>query len=438
MNITRKDLEKNQIELKVELSLDDLNPLIKIASEKISKEIKIEGFRPGKVPFEVLKQKVGEISILEEAARVSINKNIYKILNENIKDKEVVGQPEVNITKVAVGSPLEYKINVSVLPEIKIGEYKNFNFQNEEIRIEEGEINKTIDNLVEMRAQEKISDKIIDKGDKVITSVNLFIDKVPLEDGQNPEVTVLIGKDYFVEGFDKNLIGLKKGDKKEFSLVYPENHWRKNLAGKLIDFKIEIKDVYERILPEINDDLAKAFQFKGLSDLKESLKKTLLAQKEKENNQKLEIKILDKIIDNFNFGDIPDVLIKSESSLIMKEVEHNLTSQGANFEDYLKSLKKTQGEFMLDILPNAVKRVKVALALKEIIKLENISISESELKGELESIKKRYSQNSEVLKNVSNPQYQAYLENVLLNQRAIELIKKWNIKDENLNNKQKG
>lgn len=435
MNITRKDLEKNQIELLVELSVEELEPLIKTASEKISQEVKIEGFRPGKVPFDVLKQKVGELAIIEEAAKISINKNIYKILDENIKDKEIVGQPEVDITKIAVGSPLEYKVKVSVLPEVKLGDYKNFGFQNEKVAIKEEEINKTIDNLVEMRAQEKISDKAIDKGDKVIASVNLFMDKVPLEDGQNPEVTVLIGKDYFVEGFDKNLIGLKKGDKKEFSLVYPSSHWRKNLAGKLVEFKVGIKEVYERTLPEINDELAKAFQFKSLAELKENLNKTMSLQKQRDLDQKMEIKILDKIIDNFKFGEIPESLVKNESSIIMKEVEQNLMSQGANFEDYLKSLNKTQSEFMLDILPNAVKRVKVALALKEIAKTENIKVSKDEIKTESDNIKKRYEQDPKILENISSPHYQSYLENMLLNQKTIELIKKWNIKDENSNNK---
>ena len=205
MNVIRKDLEKGQIELKVELSIEEMSPLMEKGAESLSKEIKIEGFRPGKVPFNVLKQKVGELAIMEEAVKISLNKNIYKIIDENIKDKEVVGQPEVEITKLAPGNQAEYKIKVFVLPEVKLGKYKDLGLKENKVVVEEKEIEKIINDLLEMRAKEVISDKAIEKGDKVIASVNLFIDKVPIEDGQNPEVTILTGKNYFVDGFDKIL-----------------------------------------------------------------------------------------------------------------------------------------------------------------------------------------------------------------------------------------
>jgi len=286
-----------------------------------------------------------------------------------------------------------------------------------------------------MRAKEVISDKAIEKGDKVIASVNLFIDKVPIEDGQNPEVTILTGKNYFVDGFDKNIIGLKKGDKKEFNLVYPEKHYNKNLAGKLVDFKVEIKEVYQRQLPELNDDLAKIFQFKNVSDLKENIKKTIEIQKKREEDQKTEINLLEKIVNDSKFSDIPENLIKNEANLMMHEMEHGLVSQGGNFADYLKSINKTQDQLMLEILPNATKRVKSALILKEIAKEEKITVSESEMHKEIETLKKKYEKNLEAIKNIDSPHYKAYLENSLINQKTIDFLKKSNISNGSLGNK---
>jgi len=435
MNVIRKDLEKGQIELKVELSIEEMSPLIEKGAESLSKEIKIEGFRPGKVPFNVLKQKVGELAIMEEAVKISLNKNIYKIIDENIKDKEVVGQPEVEITKLAPGNQAEYKIKVFVLPEVKLGKYKDLGLKENKVVVEEKEIEKIINDLLEMRAKEVISDKAIEKGDKVIASVNLFIDKVPIEDGQNPEVTILTGKNYFVDGFDKNIIGLKKGDKKEFNLVYPEKHYNKNLAGKLVDFKVEIKEVYQRQLPELNDDLAKIFQFKNVSDLKENIKKTIEIQKKREEDQKTEINLLEKIVNDSKFSDIPENLIKNEANLMMHEMEHGLVSQGGNFADYLKSINKTQDQLMLEILPNATKRVKSALILKEIAKEEKITVSESEMHKEIETLKKKYEKNLEAIKNIDSPHYKAYLENSLINQKTIDFLKKSNISNGSLGNK---
>ncbi len=435
MNVIRKDLEKGQIELKVELSIEEMSPLMEKGAESLSKEIKIEGFRPGKVPFNVLKQKVGELAIMEEAVKISLNKNIYKIIDENIKDKEVVGQPEVEITKLAPGNQAEYKIKVFVLPEVKLGKYKDLGLKENKVVVEEKEIEKIINDLLEMRAKEVISDKAIEKGDKVIASVNLFIDKVPIEDGQNPEVTILTGKNYFVDGFDKNIIGLKKGDKKEFNLVYPEKHYNKNLAGKLVDFKVEIKEVYQRQLPELNDDLAKIFQFKNVSDLKENIKKTIEIQKKREEDQKTEINLLEKIVNDSKFSDIPENLIKNEANLMMHEMEHGLVSQGGNFADYLKSINKTQDQLMLEILPNATKRVKSALILKEIAKEEKITVSESEMHKEIETLKKKYEKNLEAIKNIDSPHYKAYLENSLINQKTIDFLKKSNISNGSLGNK---
>ena len=435
MNVTRKDLEKGQVELSVELSIEEMAPLMEKGAESLSKEIKIEGFRPGKAPLSVLKQKIGELAIMEEAVKISLNKNIYKIIDENIKDREVVGQPEVEITKLAPNNPVEYKIKVSILPEVKIGKYKDLNLKQEKLVVKEEEVNKIINDLLEMRAKETISDKSIEKGDKVIASVNLFIDNVPVEDGQNPEVTILTGKNYFVDGFDKNIVGLKKGDKKEFSLVYPEKHYNKNLAGKLVDFKVEIKEVYQRELPELNDDLAKIFQFKNVAALKENIQKTVEIQKQREDDQKMEIKLLEKIVEDSKFGDIPESLVKNEASLMMKEMESSIASQGGSFNDYLQSINKSQDQLMLEILPNATKRVKSALILKEIAKEEKMSISEAELSKEIESTKKRYEKSPEAIKNIESPHYKAYLENSLLNQKTIDSLKKWNILKDDSSNK---
>jgi trigger factor len=427
MNVVKKDLGKSQIELIVEVGLEEFNPFIQKSAEAISKEVKIEGFRPGKVPLEILKQKVGEMTILEEAAKILINKQVYSVLEEHLKDEEVVGQPEVDISKLAPNNPLEYKIKVNLLPGLTLGEYKDLKIKEEKLEVKDEEIDKVLKDLVEMRATEKISGKEIKEGDKVIASVNMFLDKVPLEDGQAPEATVLIGKNYFVEGFDKRLIGLKKGDKKEFAVNYPSNHWQKNLAGKKVDFKVEIKEVYERSLPEINDDLAKNFKFNNLKQLKENLGKTIEDQKKKENDQKIEIKIIDKIIEGSKFDEISDDLIKNETEVMMREVEQNVVSQGGKFDDYLSSIGKNKEQFKLELMPNAVKRVKSALALKEIAKIEKIDVSSEELDKELELLKERYKDNPDAVKNMSGLAYRSYLSNFILNQKIIGKLKDWNI-----------
>ena len=141
MNITKKELEKSQIELTVELSLAEFKPFIEKGVKKVSEEIKIEGFRPGKVPFAVLKQKIGEMTILEEAAQIAVDKTLPKVLAENT-DKQVIGQPRVDILKLAPENPLIYKITLSALPEVKLSDYKNAKVKKEKKEVKDEEVKK--------------------------------------------------------------------------------------------------------------------------------------------------------------------------------------------------------------------------------------------------------------------------------------------------------
>ena len=427
MKVSRKDLDKSLIELLVEVSPEELAPYIIKGAESLSKEIKIQGFRPGKVPLEILKQKIGEMPILEEAARLIINQEIDNIILSNTKDKQIIGRPEVSITKLAPNNPLEYKVVLTSLPEIKLGEYKNLGFKREKTEASPEDVDKLMNNLLDMVAVEKISDQAIKTGDKVSVSINLFLDKVPVEDGQSPETMVIIGKNHLIDGFDKNLIGLKKGEDKKFSLLYPSDHFQKNLAGKKVDFHISVKEVYDRQIPEASDEVAQTFRFKNLEDLKDNLKTTVENQKKRDFEKKIESQIIDKIISKTKFGEIPEELIKNESDLMLREIEQSVLSQGGKFEDYLSSIKKSPEELKLDMMPQAVQRVKGALVLREIASLEKITVEEKEIEAELDKARNSSKDNAEALKNIDNPAYRTYLNNFLINQKTVEQIKDWNL-----------
>jgi trigger factor len=428
MKVQSKKIEKSQIELTVELSYEEFKPYIKIGAEKISKEIKVEGFRPGKAPYEILKQKIGEMSILEESAREAINKTIRKAIDENIK-KQAVGEPKVDITKLAPNNPLEYKVVVAILPEITLGDYKNLKIKKEKAEIDEEEIKRSIDYLREMRVTEKIADREIKEDDKVIVNIKMFLDKVPVEGGQSKDTTVIIGKDYLVKGFDKKLIGAKKGDKKEFKLPYPSDHYQKNLAGKMVEFEVEIKEIYSRELPELNEEFAKTLGLKNIKELEENLRKNLKQEKENEAKQKTEIKMLDEIIKKSKFEEIPDVLIEHEAQTMLAEIEHGVKNQGGKFEDYLTSLKKTKEELLLDMYPNAIKRVKSALLIREIGDKEKIKATDEEVEKKVEELLKQYKGYEKVEKRVKEPAYKEYLKNTIVNQKVVAKLTEWNIID---------
>jgi trigger factor len=426
MQVTKKDLEKSQVELTIELSVEEFAPYIEKGAKKVSEEVKIEGFRPGKVPYDVLKQKIGEMTILEEAAHLAINKTIDEIIDNNTIGQQAIGQPQVNITKLAPNNPLEYKVIVSILPTIAIGDYKNLKLKEEKAKVDEKELEKALNDLREMRATEEIIDREIKDGDKVTLDINMSLDNVPVENGQHKDLAVLIGKDYFVPGFDRKLIGAKKGEEKKFILPYPNNHHQANLAGKLVEFVVKVKEVYERIIPELNDEFASFFRLKDLAELKKNLQESLLHEKKHNLDLKNESEMISKIIDNTKFGELPEEIIMSEARNMLAELEQSVIRQGGKFEDYLKHLKKTKDELMLEITPNAVKRVKSALLIREIAVIEKIGAHEHEIEEKIEELKRQYKDNQDVLKMVEEKGYKSYLNNILTNEKVIAKLKEWN------------
>lgn len=426
MKVTKKNLEKSQIELNVELSVEELAPFIEKGAKKVSEEVKIEGFRPGKVPYDVLKQKIGEMTILEEAAHLAIHKTIDEAIEKNTVGDQAIGQPQVNITKLAPNNPLEYKIILSLLPTIALGKYKDLNLTIQEAKVEKAETEKTLHDLQEMRAVESLVERAAEEGDKITVDVKMFLDKVPLEDGSHKDLAVILGKNYFVPGFDKKIIGIKKDEERKFELPYPEDHHQKNLAGKLVEFTVTATGVYERKKPELNDEFAEFFKLKNLAELKKNIEDSLLHEKKHQVDMKNESALLSKIIEDTKFGELPDSIINSESKNMLAELEQSVIRQGGKFEDYLSHLKKTREELILEMIPNAIKRVKSALVIREIAVVEKISPSEKEIEEKIAELKKQYAGQTEIEKMINEPGYAAYLKNVLTNEKVIEKLKNWN------------
>ena len=426
MKVTLKNLPQSQIELFVELSIEEFKPFAIKAAQKISKQIKIDGFRPGYAPYNLVKSKIGEMTILEEASRIGIARVIDKAIVDNIK-QQIIGQPQIKITKLAPDNPLEFKIVVSLLPEIKVGPYKDLQIKKQVATVEDKESEATLNQLREMRVVEKISTKPAVSGNKVLVNIQMYLDNVPVEGGQSNDTAIIIGKDYIVPGFDKHLLETKKDDIKTFKLPYPEDHYMKNLAGKLVDFKVVIKEVYERNLPELNDDFAKNFGLKKMDELKKNITKSIEQEKQRDLDQKCEIAILDKILEKSKSEDLPEDLVNHEADGMMHEFKTNITRQGGNFNDYLLSVKTTPDKLMLDMLPQAVKRVKSALIIQKIAEIEKIDVLSEEVEIKRQELLTQYKGNKNVEDRISQPEYSSHLRTILINQKVMEKLRDWNL-----------
>ena len=422
MNIDVKKLPKNLIEIIAELRPEEMEPFNNEALAELARNIQVPGFRPGKAPLEMVRPQIDEIKILEKAAELAVNKKYPEILvKENLNP---AGPPKVDVQKLAPGNPLVFKLTIPLVPKVTLGNWKKIKVKRKKIEPDQKEIEKTLETLRESRRKEHLVNRPAKSGDRVDIDMNLSLDKVPLENGQVKNLTVILGKDYYVPGLSSDLEGLKKGQEKEFSLRFPETHYDKKLAGRKVDFKVKINEVYQIDLPPLDDKLAESLKFRNLKDLKDHIAKNLERKAKNKEEERVEIEILKELVAGSHFEEIPDILVSHELDKMLAELAQNLEAQNLKFEDYLISIKKTEEDLRKGLVSQAEERIKTALAIREIAREEKIEVQEEEAKSQLDKISELYKDKKEILEKFTSEAGQSYLKNMLINRKVVELLKK--------------
>jgi trigger factor len=255
---------------------------------------------------------------------------------------------------------------------------------------------------------------------------DIFLDKVPVENGQQQKYPITIGENRFIPGFEEKLVGMKAGEIKEFELRFPQDYYEKNLAGQLAEFRVSCLAVYEITEPAIDDDFAKQIsggKFTTAQELRDNIKKNLEEEKKVKLEGELENQLLEKIVALSKFGELPDVLLENEAHRMVHELEEEIAHQGLKFEDYLSSIKKTHDDLEKDFRPRAELRVKTSILSREIYQEQKLSVSDEEINQEIQHILSHYSDNEDAKKQVDSPYYREYLGNKLGNQKVMEFLK---------------
>jgi len=429
INITK--LPKSQVELEITVPESEMIVSLDKAAEKISKNKKIKGFRPGKAPRSIIEKEVGKMTVLQEALDDIVNKNLTEAIRKEKLD--LIASPEVSFSQVAPDNPLKFKAKVTVLPDIEIGKYKDLRFNGEplkieEVKIEEKDIKESFDYLQKNRAVLKEVDRSAQKGDFVEIDFEGKIDGVNFEGGQSKNHPLVLGEGKFINGFEDNVVGMKKDDEKEFELSFPENYHEKKIAGKKASFKVKMREIKERIMPEVNDEFAKEIgKFENLNALKESITEGIRKEKLEREKEKIRIKILDEIVKDSKM-ELPDALIDSELKKMEMELEDGVKRTGMNIEDYLKQIKKTKEDLRSEWWPQAEKRVKVSIILMKIAEREKIEVSDNEVKEKASKALSSFGQMEKIGGQINPERFYQYMKQTLLNEKTLALLEKFNIK----------
>jgi trigger factor len=422
-----KKLPKSRIEIKISVPSAQWEKYLDVSAAEISKEFKIEGFRPGKAPRKMVEQKVGKGVVLNNAAEKAVKKSYVDFV---VAEKlEVIGQPEVEIEKIEEGKDLEFVARVAVMPGIEIkNSYKkdikkiNEEFKDKTPEVSEDELQLELDKLANSRVKLVTVNREARNNDSVEIDFRVLVSGVPIEGGTSKNHPMIIGKGVFIPGFEENLIGMKENEEKEFELEFPKEYHKKDLAGKMATFQVKVKLVQERQTPEVDDDFAKSLgKFENL----EALKKNIQEGMAKENQQKLKEQkrneYIEKIIENSTV-DLPEVLVHQEIHQMLHEFEQQLQMMGMNLVQYLGQLKKDKKELEKDWEPQAEKRVKSALALKEIAKLEEISLDSKEIEEEMNKTMQYYKNVKNMEKNIDMERLYNYTKGMLENEKVFEFL----------------
>ncbi|MDD5110164.1 MAG: trigger factor [Patescibacteria group bacterium] len=423
MQVTSKKLPRGKAEITVELSTEEYQPFLQKAAAAISEQISFPGFRPGKAPYAVVMERVGEAKLWEEALEPAVRKTFAPALDE--AKLVSVGSPEIAIQKLAPGNPVSYRATVNLLPEVELADLSKISIARRAPEVSDAELQRTLDDIRKLHRTEALVLRPAQSNDKVEINLQTFLDNVAVDAGQSNALPLVLGENRFIPGFEQQIIGLSAGQEKTFSLQMPADYHNRMVAGKTVEFRVKVLSVFELKLPELTEDFAKSLgRFTSLDDLRQKIRATMLDDATAKEDERLENEILDVIIPKSKFSDIPDLLVTTETKNMIAELEEQIKQRGIPFEEYLAHMKKSREQLLLDFTPQALKRIKGALITREIAQQQKTEVSEAEVDAAIAKELAAYAHDEEAKKRTRDPDFRTHVKNILASRKVMEHLKK--------------
>lgn len=418
MQSTTKKTEKGIVELTVTIEPEEIKHTLERTAQEISREKPIEGYRPGKAGYDTVAKAYGENVIYEGALPEIVRKYYVQAVKE--QDLQTFGEPEINVTKLAPGNPIEFTATVALVPEVtQLAEVEKVKVESKEQKVDDKEVDGTIKELQRMQTKEVRVDRPAGEGDKIVVDMDMTLAGVPLDGGQARGHAIFLDEEYYVPGLKEKVTGMKEGETREFELKFPKDHYQKNIAGKDVGIKVTVKEIYELQHPAADDEFAKSLGQESIAGLRELLQGNILKDKQQKEDQRVEIEIIEALAERSKFGDMPDRMVNMEVDRMVHELEHGIAERGIKFDDYLQSIKKTLDELKLEFAPQAVKRIKTALILRTYGENNNIEVPDTEVLEEQQNMINAYKDNAEAQEQVRSEEYLDYIRTTLRNRKVI-------------------
>ncbi len=413
-------LENSKVKLEIEVDAQQFDEAMQKAYIKNRKHINIPGFRKGRAPRQIIERYYGEGIFYEDA----INEACPKAYEEAVRESgiEPVDQPTIDIVQIGGGKSLIFTAEVTVKPEVELGQYKGIEINKVEYNVTDQDIDDQLQMIREQNARwVSVQDRPAKEGDLLTIDYKGYVDGEAFEGGTAENQTLEIGSQRFIPGFEEQLVGMNVGDEKEIQVTFPEEYHAENLKGKEATFEIKVHEIKEKELPELDDEFVKDIsEFDTLEEYKANLRKTMEENAKQREKVEMENQLLEKVVENAKV-DIPEVMVENEIDAMVRDMDFRMRYQGLDLQSYLDMINTSMEDFRAQFKNDAYNRVKLQLTLEQVIKEEKIEASDEDLEREYAKIAEQYKLDVDRVKNDYQGQEES-LKRSLAVQKAVDFL----------------
>lgn len=421
MSLQVEKLEHNMAKLTIEVSAEEFKNAIEKVFKKQKNQIAIPGFRKGKVPRQMVEKMYGKGVFYEEAANEVIGPAYEKAYDEC--EEEIVSAPSITIQQIEEGKPFIFTAEVALKPAVELGIYKGVEVDKLEVTVSDEEVDQAIEKERENNARTvSVTDRPVQEKDQAVIDFEGFKDGVPFEGGKGDNYPLTIGSKTFIPGFEEQLIGKNIGEDVEVNVTFPETYQAEELAGQPAVFKVKIKEIKEKQLPELDDEFAaEVSEFDTLDEYKADLRKQLTEKKENEVRRAKEDAVISAIINDAKM-DIPEPMITTQQRQMVDEFSQRMQMQGLSLEQYFQFTGLDMEKMLEQVKPQAEDKIKSRLVLEAVVKAEDIAATEEEYDEELSKMAESYKMDVDKVRDMMGEEGKKQIMEDIAVKKAVDFV----------------
>ncbi|MDE7431144.1 MAG: trigger factor [Lachnospiraceae bacterium] len=421
MSLQVEKLEKNMAKLTINVSAEEVEKAIEKAYQKQKSKISVPGFRKGKVPRKMVEKMYGVGVFYEDAVNDMIPTAYDAAAKES--ELEIVSQPKIDVVQIEAGKEFIFTAEVAVKPEVELGEYKGVEVAKTDVEVTEEDIMAEINKEREQNSRIiAVEDRAVEDGDMTIIDFEGFVDGVAFDGGKGTDYPLTIGSHSFIDTFEEQLIGKNIGEETEVNVTFPEEYHAEELKGKPAMFKVTVKEIKKKELPELDDDFVEDIsEFSTVEEYKESIKKNIEEKKSNDAKAAKEDAVIEKIIEGAKM-EIPEPMVDSQVRQMAEDFARRLSAQGLSLEQYFQYTGLTADMLVEQMKPQALKRIQSRLVLEAVAEKENFDVTDEEMEKEVSDMAAAYQMEADKLKELLSDSDRDNMKKDIQVKKAIDFV----------------